>query len=231
MTHVTNDTKVAGLSIKGFARLTGFMYFLLIPLGVIGIMYIPTLVVAGDLDATIANISANSGMFKLSMLTALLVQIVHIIVALMLYRLFLPVNRTMARLLVLMSMLGVPIALLNEMNNGAVLLVLGNPDLSNSLVALFLGTHQYGIMIVGIFWGFWLFPMGYLAYKSNFMPKIIGIALMVGCFGYVADSFIYMVAPDFGFQFALFLFIGEVMITFWLLIMGVDEEKWQAWGA
>ncbi len=225
----SNDTLIAGHSIKGFARLTGFMYFLLIPLGVLGIMYIPTLVVEGDHDATVANIAENSGMFKLSMLTALLVQIVHITVALMLYRLFLPVNRTVARLLVLMAMLAVPIALLNEANNGAVLLVLGNPELSNSLVALFLGIHQYGIYIVGIFWGFWLFPMGYLAYKSNFMPKIIGIALMIGCFGYVADSFIYMVAPDFGFQFALFLFVGEVMITFWLLIMGVNEEKWRAW--
>ena len=123
-------------------------------------------------------------------------------------------------------MLGVPIALLNEVNHGAVLLILGSSDISNSFISLFLGIHHYGVIIAGIFWGLWLFPMGYLAYKSNFMPKIIGIALMIGCFGYLADSFIYILAPDIGFQFAQFLFIGEVMIAFWLLIMGVNEQKW-----
>ncbi|MEE9454373.1 MAG: DUF4386 domain-containing protein [Paracoccaceae bacterium] len=225
----SNQTIIAGLSIKNYARLTGFAYFLLIPLGIFGIMYISTLVIEGDLDATIANLWGNQGLFKLSMLAALLVQIVDILLALMLYRLFVSVNRTAAQLLVLMAMLGIPIALLNEMNHGAILLVLNNTDLSDSLVALFLGIHEYGIVIAGIFWGLWLFPMGYLVYKSNFMPKIIGIALMIGCFGYLIDSFIFILNPDFGFKFAQFMFIGEVLMVFWLLIMGVNEEKWRVW--
>jgi len=213
---------------QSFARLTGFMYFLLIPLGVLGIMYIPTLVVDGDLTATISNLRDNEGMFKLSMLAALLVQMVDIILVLMLYRIFVSVNQNMAKILVLMAMLGIPIALLNEINHGAVLLILANPDISDKFVLLFLGIHHYGVIIAGIFWGLWLFPMGYLVYKSNFMPKIIGIALMIGCFGYLADSFIYILLPDIGFQFATFMFIGELMITFWLLIKGVNEEKWLA---
>lgn len=229
MTDVLNDPTASGISIKNFARLTGFMYFLLIPFGVLGIMYIPDLVVEGDLTTTIENIRGNESMFKLSMLAALLTQLIHVVVALMLYRIFTPVNQTVAKLLVLMSMLGVPIALLNEANYGAILLVLAPPDLPTSLVALFLGIHTYGIMIVGIFWGLWLFPMGYLAYKSNFIPKIIGIALMIGCFGYLADSFIFILMPDFGFQFAQFLFVGELLITFWLLFIGVNEAKWQTW--
>lgn len=211
---------------RSFARLSGFIYFLLIPLGILGIMYIPTLVVEGDLPATIANLRDNEGMFKLSMLAALLIQLVDIILVLMLYRLFVSVNQNMAKILVLMAMLGVPIALLNEINHGAILLILDNPDISNSFVLLFLGIHHYGVIIAGIFWGLWLFPMGFLVYKSGFMPKVIGVALMIGCFGYLADSFIYILAPNFGFQFAQFMFIGEVMIAFWLLIMGVNEEKW-----
>jgi len=229
MTEILTAPKVLGISIKNFARLTGFMYFLLIPFGVLGIMYIPTLVVEGDLTATIENIRDNDGMFKLSMVAALLTQLIHVVLVLMLYRLFATVDLTVAKLLVLLSMLGVPIALLNEANYGAILLILDTPELPTSLVSLFLGIHTYGIMIVGIFWGLWLFPMGYLAYKSNFMPKIIGIALMIGCFGYLADSFLYMLIPDFGLHFAQFLFFGELMITFWLLFIGVNEAKWQAW--
>ncbi|PHS78003.1 MAG: hypothetical protein COB56_00250 [Robiginitomaculum sp.] len=221
---MTNANKLPPL--KSFARLAGFMYFLLIPLGILGIMYIPMLVVDGDLTATVANLRDNEGMFKLSMLAALLVQLVDIILVLMLYRLFVSVNQNVAKILVLLAVLGVPIALLNEVNHGAILLILDSPDISESFVLLFLGIHQYGIIIAGIFWGLWLFPMGYLVYKSNFMPKIIGIALMIGCFGYIADSFIYILLPDIGFQFAQFLFIGEVMMAFWLLIMGVNEEKW-----
>lgn len=213
---------------KSFARLAGFMYFLLIPLGILGIMYVPTLVVDGDLTATVSNFRDNDGMFKLSMVAALLIQLVNIVLVLMLYRLFVSVNSNVAKILVLLAMLGVPIAMLNEVNHGAILLILGNPDISEQFVMLFLSIHHYGVIIAGIFWGLWLFPMGYLVYKSNFMPKIIGIALMIGCFGYLADSFIYILEPDFGFQFAQFMFIGEVMIAFWLLIMGVNEEKWSS---
>lgn len=222
--QMTNDNKLPPL--QSFARLTGFMYFLLIPLGILGIMYVPTLVVDGDLTATVANFRDNEGMFKLSMLAALFIQLVNIALVLMLYRIFVSVNQNIAKMLVLLAMLGVPIALLNEVNHGAILLILHNSGISESLVMLFLGIHHYGVIIAGIFWGLWLFPMGYLVYKSNFMPKIIGIALMIGCFGYLADSFIYILMPNFGFQFAQFMFIGEVMIAFWLLIMGVNEEKW-----
>ena len=211
---------------RSFARLTGFIYFLLIPLGILGIMYVPTLVVKGDLTATVTNFRDNEGMFKLSVVAALLIQLVNIILVLMLYRLFISVNQNVAKILVLLAMLGVPIALLNEVNHGAILLILNSSDISESFILLFLGIHHYGVIIAGVFWGLWLFPMGYLVYISNFMPKIIGIALMIGCFGYLADSFIYILMPDFGFQFAQFMFIGEVMIAFWLLIMGVNEEKW-----
>ena len=221
---MANDSKL--ITPRSFARLTGFMYVLLIPLGILGIMYIPTLVVDGDLTVTVANLRDNEGMFKLSMLAALLIQLVDIILVLMLYRLFVSVNKNVAKILVLLALLGVPIALLNEVNHGAVLLILNSSDISDTLVLLFLGIHHYGVIIAGIFWGLWLFPMGYLVYKSNFMPKIIGIALMIGCFGYLADSFIYILIPNIGFQFATFMFVGEVMIAFWLLIMGVNEEKW-----
>ena len=95
-----------------------------------------------------------------------------------------------------------------------------------ALVALFLGLRHTGIFIAQIFWGLWLFPMGYLVFKSGFLPKIIGALLIVAGFGYLIDSFISFFVPDFGITFTTFTFLGELLIAFWLLIKGVNVEEW-----
>jgi len=69
--------------------------------------------------------------------------------------------------------------------------------------------------------------MGYLDFKSGYIPKIIGIVLMIGCFGYVVDSLTFLLYPDFGLTFAEYLFIGEVALPLWLLVMGVNVERWE----
>ncbi len=95
-----------------------------------------------------------------------------------------------------------------------------------ALVALFLGLRHTGILIAQIFWGLWLFPMGYLVFKSGFLPKIIGALLIVAGLGYQIESFILFFVPDFAINLTLFTFIGEFLITFWLLIKGVNVEEW-----
>ena len=69
--------------------------------------------------------------------------------------------------------------------------------------------------------------MGYLTFKSGFLPKIIGALLIVACFGYLIDSFIFFFVPDFGITFSEFTFLGELLITFWLLIKGVNVAEWE----
>ncbi len=209
------------------ARVAGFLYLLLVPLGIFGILYVPaTLIVPGDVAATASNIMANESLFRLSIVSALLVQLVNLVVVLFLYKLFKPVNKNMAQLMVLFIVLAVPIAMLNELNHAGVLLLLNSADQSHALIALFLDMHDYGILIAGVFWGLWLFPMGYLAFKSNYIPKIIGVALMIGCFGYLADSLLFILFPNFGVTFAEYTFIGEVLLPSWLLIKGVKVEQW-----
>lgn len=213
---------------KTAARLAGLMYVLLIPLGLMAMMYVPaTILVDGDIAATIANIQANEMIFRLASVAAYLTQLVNLYLVYLLYKLLSPVSKDIARAMALLIVLGLPIAWLSELNNAAVLLTLDSPDPSTSLISMFLGLHEYGINIAGIFWGLWLFPMGYLVFKSGFMPKIVGILLMIGCFGYLFDSFIYFMNPDFEFSFAEFLFFGEMAMAFWLLFMGVNTEKWQ----
>lgn len=215
-------------SINKIARITGALYLLLLPLGILGILYVPAaLIVPGDAPATANNIMANEALFRLSIVSALLVQVVNIFVVLFLYKVLKPVNKNMARLMVIFILLGAPIAMLNELNRGAVLLLLHSADQSYALMTLFFELHEYGITIASIFWGLWLFPMGYLVFKSNYIPKIIGILLMIGCFGYLIDSFTFLLFPNWGVTISQFTFIGELLLPLWLLVKGVNVKQWE----
>ena len=223
-------------SIQKTARTAGFLYLLLIPLGVFGMLYIPaTLFIPGDVALTISNILSNEFLFRLSIVSALLTQIVQIFVVLFLYKVLKPVNKNIAVLMVVFILVAVPIAMFNELNQFAILLLLNGTDFltaftapkMQAIVSLFSDMHEHGIYIAQIFWGLWLFPMGYLVLKSNYIPKIIGILLIVACFGYLIDSFIFFIIPNFGVTFSEFTFLGELLITLWLLIKGVNVEQWE----
>jgi uncharacterized protein DUF4386 len=222
-----NALNTYNMKIQKTARITGLLYLLLAPLGYFGIGYVPTLIVSGNVSATINNIATHEILIRLSIVSAFLEQLVNIFVALFLYKILKPVNKTMASIMVILLFLGVPIALLNEVNQFAVLFLVNSADKSLSLVSLFLNLHQSGIFIAQIFWGLWLFPMGYLVYNSGFLPRIIGIFLILGCFGYLIDSFAFFLFPHLNLAVSHYTFIGELFIALWLLIKGVNVKKWE----
>jgi hypothetical protein len=209
-------TRTVGTSPLLLARVAGFLYLSLLPLGLFGVLY------------------GGGSASRPGIVSALLVQLVNIFVVLLLYQLLKPVNKNMAMLMVIFLLLGVPIAMLNELNQFAVLLLSSgadylrvfNADQLHALVLFFLHLHDMGINIAGIFWGLWLFPMGYLVFKSGFLPRILGILLMIGCAGYLVQSFATFLIPDFQVNIALFTFWGEVLFPLWLVIRGVNVEKW-----
>lgn len=203
---------------KKLARQAGFLYFLLIPLGVFGILFIPMhFIEAGDMVATMSNIAADPLTFRLSIVFALVTQLIQILTVLALYQLLKSVHKNAALFMVISILVAVPIAMLNELNHFAVLESLGNAE----QVSLFLDLHEYGLNIAQIFWGIWLFPMGYLVYKSGFIPKAIGVLLVIACLGYLADSILFFLDINLGFVFSESTYIGEIAIILWLLIKGV----------
>lgn len=213
------------MNVKLTAHLAGLCYVALIPLGIMAMMYVPSsMVVEGDIAATIQNIRDHEMMFRMASVSVYLVQIVNLVLVYFLYRILRTVNHLIAVSMVLLISLGVPIAWINELNYAAILMSLDNP----ARVEFYLELHTYGLQIAGIFWGFWLIPMGYLVFRSTFMPKWIGILLMIGSIGYLFDSFAYFINPDLGFELAVFLFVGEMAMAFWLLIMGVKVKEWEA---
>ena len=206
------------------------------PLGIFGILYVPNaLVVHGDAAATARNILANELMFRLSIVSAMFCALVTLGTALFLYKLLKPVNKNYAALMVIFTLASAPIAMLNELNQVAVLLLLKGPEYLTifttnrlqTMVPLFLDLHEYGIHIVDIFFGLWLLPMSYLVYKSNYIPKTIGIFLIIACAGYLIDFATFFVFPNFKVVISQFTFIGEVMMVLWLLIRGVNVEQWE----
>ena len=137
--------------------------------------------------------------------------------------------------MVILVLVAAPIAMLNELNHVAVLLVLSGSDFLTTFsldqvqasVPLFLNLHEHGVFIAQIFWGLWLFPMGYLIFKSNFLPLALGILMIIGGFGYLVDSFVYFIFPDFDETFSKFTFLGELLLPLWLIFKGVNHEQWE----
>lgn len=224
-------------SINTIARVAGVLYLTLVPLAFVGgFPYgLPRLFVPGDGVATANNIMASESAFRLSILINLLGAIVNVLVVLALYRLLKPVNRTMAALMVVFLLLSVPIGMLNELNNIAALLLLSGasylaPFTSSqlqALVLLFHDLHTYGLDIAAVFWGLWLFPMGYLVLKSGFLPRLLGILLIIGCFGWLAESIAAFLLPGYGLRIGMFTGLGEILLPLWLLLKGVDVEQWK----
>ena len=222
------------------ARTAGWLYLLMVPFAIFGIMWVPTnMLVPGDAAATANNIMASELLFRLGIVSALIVQVLHIFVVLALYRLLKPVSKNWAALMVIFSLVGVPISMLSELNQYAALALLSGADYLatftadqlNSQVTLFLGLREQGLIIAWIFWGLWLFPMGYLVFKSGYIPRILGILLMIGCVGYQIDFLTTMLFPDLNVLISGVTSMGEILLPLWLVIKGVDVEQWDKWTA
>jgi len=211
-------------SIRTLSIVTGCTYLLMVPFGILGILYVPsTLIVDGDINATMGLIRDNMQMFHLSIFASLIVQLIQILLVLLLYRLLGHASKTAGILMIAFIVPAVSIAMLNEANYLTIgSLLSSDADLTSAhmqdLIRMLLEKHKAGVMIAQIFWGIWLFPMGYLAYRSGYIPRIIGVLLMIGCFGYLSDSMLYILNIDAGITVSEYTFIGEVLLPVWLIL-------------
>jgi hypothetical protein len=218
------------------ARTAGFLYLILAVTGGFSMLYVPSLIVPGNAAATANNIVAYESLFRLGVVSGLICQVVFVFLVLVLYQLFKGVNNTHAVLMVALVVAAVPVAFLNMLNQLAALHVLSGADYLrafgthqlNALVMLFLDLHSQGLLIVEIFWGLWLLPLGLLVLKARFMPGFIGVLLIVGFLGYLIDfltrllfpSYTAIVSPIAGAS-----KFGELAMILWLLIKGVKRQQ------
>lgn len=221
-------------SINSTARLAGSLYLAAALFAAFGNMYVPSvLLVHGDAVTTSRNIVASEWLFRSGIVSHLICQTVFVFLVLTLYRLLKTVSKDRAVLMVVLALIGVPMAFLNEVNRLAVLRLLSSANAgaftSGQLQAQAmqsLDMWESGILVTLAFWGMWLVPLGLLVFKSGFLPKLLGILLVIGGAGYVIDSGTQLLSPGFP-TISQFTFVGEVLFLLWLLIKGVNVDRWQ----
>ena len=133
-------------------------------------------------------------------------------------------NKRAAVLMLVLSLVGIPIAMLNELNNLAALSAISTSGLE-ALAPFFLRLHNHGLNIAAVLWGLWLLPMGYLVFKSGFLPKFLAILLWLSAIGYLVSSFMYFLLPAVDLAYIGILLLGELGLPLWLAIMGINERK------
>jgi len=219
------------------ARTAGLLYLILIIGGMISLAYIPSqLIVGGNASKTFENIINSEFLFRLGIVSGIITFLIYILLPLALYKLLHEVNKAYANLMVIFVLVSVPIFFINILNKFSVLTLINKPEYLEKLgkielqtrVMFHIDSYNNGLEISQIFWGLWLFPFGYLVYKSGFLPKILGILLMAGCFGYLITffgGFLYsgfnqtLISDIVGYPAPL----GEIGICLWLLIMGTNK--------
>jgi Domain of unknown function (DUF4386) len=217
---------------KNPGRFAGLLYVLTSIDGFFALAYVPgKLIVHGNATATANNIVASEGLFRLGIAAGLIGQAGFIFVALALYDLLKGVNRRHATLMVILIVVSIPIAFLNELNAIAALLFVRGADFlslfekpqRDALAMLFLKLHGQGFVVAEIFWGLWLFPLGLLVYRSRFIPRFLGAWLIFAGVAWVILSLTGVLFPQYQNKVDTYsqpAIVGEIAFMLWLLIKG-----------
>ncbi len=191
--------------------------------GMFGIMYVPSVLIDfADSIATSENIKENMLLFRLGIAGRLITQLLFIIIPFLFYQLFKDLDKTTSALLLILALVSVPISMVNETINLSIAGHLEDPDKIIEMLTL----YNQRMYISIIFWGLWLLPLGWLVYKFDWFPKLIGIFLFIAGFGYLINSFLKLIFPDFD-QLNLILELmtfGELIFILWFVIRGVKKQ-------
>jgi len=224
-------------STKNSARIAGLLYLLLALTGAFSILYVPsTLVVFGDAAATAENISSSELLFRAGILSGVVSHIIFVLLVLALYHLFSDISRKLAMLMVTLVVISVATGFVNTINQLGALIALSGADFLSAFeepeleafAYLFIRLHSHGIQIIQIFWGLWLFPFGILVYRCRFIPKILGVLLIIAGVGYLLGTITFLVLPQYLSALSTFVTVlemGELPIILWLLIMGAKVQS------
>jgi len=216
------------------ARIAGFLYF----------MYIVTSFIANrfgrfvsvDASVTVNHIMAHESQFRIGFVISLFSYVLFLLAAWYLYVLLKPVDKNMALLFLLLNLGGFAILVLSHLNlfssllllSGADYLKVFQPDQLQAQAMLFVNLYKNGSTVAQIPYGVWLFPLGYLVFKSGFLPKILGILLIADCFGlliYVCQRFLLPGYVVISYPCLVISFIAEISLSLWLFIKGVKDQK------
>jgi hypothetical protein len=228
-------------SVQSTAKIAGALYLVITVAAIFAHIYIPSqIIVPGNASATSSNISSSLTLFRVGAVGGeLVVLLSEVVLSVVLYVLLKPVNKTLSMLAAVSRLIMTTIHGINLLNYFFVLLVLSGPVSLNAfnseqlqgLVMLFLDAHSIGFTIGIAFLTLHVFILGYLIFRSGYFPRILGILFIVAGVGYLVDSFAlllsanYQTTPIF---ISLPIAVAEIAFPIWLLVKGVNRERYQA---
>lgn len=226
-------------SLKRTAHHAGLLYLMWVLTGIYGIIYVPSkTMVEGNAMATANKMLANETVFRTGVINDIISATLWVLIALALYRLFKHVDEHQAKLLVVLVVVQIPVVFIMQAFNLSSLMIFKGEilrtfeDRQRQDLAMFMITVNEQVTTgLVMFWGLWLLPFGRLVYKSGFIPRILGIFLVLNGIAFILYCFTSLFLPDYKelfFKMATPIWtLGEISIMLWLLIKGVKETDLQ----
>jgi hypothetical protein len=234
----------AGASPRALARLGGALYLIIIIIGLFGEGFVrERLVVAGDAAATAANLRAHEVLWRSGVAAELVLLISAVALLAIFFVLLRPVSRDLTLLATFFNLVSITIETMITLSLLGALFPLGDarylqaftPEQLDTLSRLVIRSHGYGFGVSLIFFGCFCLVIGYLIFRSGFLPRALGVLMQIAGLCYLVNSFALILAPAFADRlFPAILvpaFVGEASLCLWLLVKGVDAERWTAWAA
>jgi hypothetical protein len=223
--------------VQKYARIAGALFLISAVAGGFGEVFVPSqLVVSGDAAATARNILAANSLFRLGFASYLIEAVCDLALTLVLYVLLRPVSRDLALLAVFFRLVATATFAMTELFYIAPALILSGadylkaftPEQLNSLALLSLRFYAYGSGLFMVFYGVPSIILGYLIFRSNYLPRLLGILLALSGIGFVISSFVLILAPAYASSaFLVPTAVAGLALTGWLLVRGVDLPKWE----
>jgi hypothetical protein len=217
---------------RTLARIAGFLYLIMFICSLLAGQVRTRIVVPGDAAATAGNIRASATLFRVGFVSDLVQVTTMLLVAMALYLLLKHVHQLAAAAMVTFVAVAVAIGCLNLLSQYTALTIatgrdytraFGRPG-SDALTLLFAGMQDNGYYISAIFWGLWLLPLGYLVVKSGYVPRMLGVLLIIGGAGYLADLFTRFLVSGTAPGISLLIvpgLVAEFLFMAWLVAKGV----------
>jgi hypothetical protein len=216
------------------ARNTGIVYFLYFLTAVLGEFFLKGMVVDGDAAATANNLLAHQPLFRLGLATGLIATACYIAVTALFYGLFKPVNRGLSLLAAFFGLVGCAITAFGSLFQLAPLFVLGgapylrvfNLEQLQALALMFLKLNDQTANICLVLFGFYDLLIGYLIFRSAFLPRVLGVLMALAGLGWL--TFLYPPLANSLSPYVLVLgFLAELLLMLWLLVKGVNVQRWK----
>jgi len=226
---------------QAWARIGGVLYLVIIIIGIWAEVFVRDgLILSGDVTTTARNIAASQGLWR----AAIAANLVHlssgVILAAIYYLLFAPVSKTFARIAVLFNLTAIALEAGGKVFLLLALAPLGSaeylkafePQQLHVLTWLSIRGHTLAFNVSLIFFGFQCVILGYLIFKSTFLPRLLGVLMALAGVSYLVNCFAVVVAPSFAdIRLLIPAFIGETALCLWLIFKGIDAPRWREWAS